>query len=72
MTGEEQLCNAIILQAVKDYRAAARHLKKHPDSFSTRRELNELEQFFLSDWFTVLSDADGEQILIRLRREAGL
>ena len=72
MTGEEQLASAIIVQAAKDYRAAARVLKKHPGSAAAKAEISELERFFLSDWFRVLSTVDGEQILIRLRREAGL
>ena len=52
MDAYENLANAIIIQAVKDYRrvrgtAAAK----------------ELEQFFLSEWFCVLTRLDGAALL---------
>ena len=54
----EKLANAIVLQAVKDYRNA-----KHS---STRTSV---EQFFCSRWFQVLTSLDGEKLIIGLRRE---
>jgi hypothetical protein len=60
MDGYEQLANAIILQAVKDYRYA-----KHP---STRASI---ERFFRSKWFQVLTGVDGEMLIRELRRERG-
>lgn len=58
----DNLANAIILQAVKDYREAARN--------ENYRIMQECEQFFLSDWFTTLTGADGEVLLINLQKEA--
>ena len=54
----EELANAIILRAVQDYRETY-----------YEPTLREIERFFLSDWFTVLSDANPDMILRRLRRE---
>ena len=55
------LANAIILKAVNDYRAA---LKQYD-----RRTQAEIERFFLSDWFTVLTKLDGEMLIEKLRKE---
>lgn len=57
----ENLANAVVLQAVKDYRSAKRGHNCH--------KINELEEFFCSNWFTVLTDADGMVILERLQEE---
>lgn len=48
------LINAIILQAVKNYRTAL-------DDENTSG-ITECERFFRSDWFTFLTDVDGEII----------
>ena len=54
----EDLANAIILQAVQDYRRT-----------NNKRALEELERFFLSDWFSVLTSIDGSRLLQELRKE---
>jgi hypothetical protein len=54
----ERLANAIVLQAVKDYRAALRTLKKSPSSYSARSQKEVLEKFFRSDWYLLLTDLD--------------
>lgn len=64
----EELANAIILQAVKDYRAA---LKKPEDWEAFKLQL-EVECFFRSGWFVELTDVEPKVILEGLRREAGL
>lgn len=58
MTPYKLLANAIIIQAVKDYRNA-----KHP---ATRKEL---ERFFRSEWFSILSNLNGEVLLKQLQKE---
>lgn len=70
MSGEEHLSNAIILQAVRDYRAILRWLKKHPEDQNAWLERKELEDFFLSDWFRALSKTDSRALLSRLQKEA--
>ena len=54
----ENLANAIILQAVKDYRLT-----------DDERELQEIERFFRSGWFGVLSKVDPEYLIKKLRKE---
>ena len=66
----EELANAIILLAVKDWRKAVKTLKKRPWLIETRQIKNECEQFFLSDWFCVLTKVDGPWLLDKLREEA--
>lgn len=58
MNPYEELANAIILQAVKDYRLT-----------DNERELQEIECFFRSDWFGVLSKVDPEFLIKKLRKE---
>lgn len=57
----QDLANAVVLQAVQDYR-----LSNDP------RDLEELERFFLSDWFRLLTDLSPDCLLSLLRREKGV
>lgn len=59
MTPYENLANAIILQAVKDYRRT-----RNPADRAV------LEKFFRSEWFSILSKLDGEVLIAQLRKEA--
>ena len=54
----ENLANAIILQAVKDYRLT-----------DDEQEFQEIERFFRSGWFGVLSKVDPEYLIRQLRKE---
>ncbi len=75
--GLEELGIAIITQAAEEYRKCLRRLKpglgKKKAAVSTEKKLRdriqELEEFFLSDWFGQLTRVDGEMILERLRKE---
>lgn len=69
-TSYDNLINAIIVQAVKDYRKAKKHLKKYPDSIESKRTITEVERFLLSEWFVTLTDVDGKGILQKIRMEA--
>lgn len=65
--GVENLCNAIILSAVNDYRKARcgeRVAGKEPGWV-----IADCERFFLSDWFAMLTNLDGEMLLEKLRKE---
>lgn len=68
----ENLANAIILSAVKDYRRALRLLSKNPHSRSAMAAVNEMERFFRSDWYETLTSVDGEMLIRKLREEAFL
>lgn len=59
--GVERLGYAVVVQAVKDYRAAVRMKNKH-------RRI-ECEMFFKSDWFNAFSKLDGKVILEKLQEE---
>ena len=58
MNPYEELANAIILQAVKDYRL-------HDDE----QELASIERFFRSGWFGVLTSINPEMLISKLRKE---
>lgn len=74
--GYANLSNAIVLQAVEDYRRIKRRLKK--SSLDPKLKANyletkqELEQFFLGEWFSALTCVDGEKLLHRLQSEAAI
>lgn len=65
----EKLANDIILQAVKDYRAAKKKLKKQPTNKDAEIMIKDTERFFRSDWVTALTDVDGSVILRKLQEE---
>lgn len=69
MDGYELLAKAIILKAVDDYRSARRVLARNPNNIFAQDKLASCERFFLSDWFAVLSNVDGEFILNKLKNE---
>lgn len=65
----ENLANAIIILAAKDYRAALRRQKRHPNSRETQNTIDRLESFFRSAWYGVLTDVEGEYLIARIRKE---
>ena len=69
MDGCHALANAIVAQAAKDYRAAVRQLKKHPDSQKAAAMKRECERFFHSRWYSQPTGVDPDYILNRIREE---
>ena len=65
----ENLANAIVLQAVKDYRDAIKRLKKKSSNQAAMADAMECERFFRSGWFGVLSKVDPEFLIKELRKE---
>ena len=65
----EDLANAIIVQATKDWRQAVRTLKKHPRYQPALQMREECERFFLGEWFQALTKVDGSMILRKLKQE---
>lgn len=59
VNGYKALANAIILQAVKDYR-------EHPEMRV------EIERFFLGQYFETLTDIDGTYLLNKLKEGGGI
>lgn len=70
-----RLANAIIENAATDYRRLRKRLRdakkqdRRSDIYSLERAIKEIEGFFLSDWFCVLSSSDGKYLLKRLEEE---
>ncbi len=69
MNGYKELANAIILQAVKDYREALRLLSMNPNDKSAQRDKRSIELFFHSQWFSIITDLNGELLLKKLKEE---
>ena len=65
--GMEDLSNAIILQAVNDYRSAlAGGSVNGRDSKSV---IAECERFFQSEWFNSLTNIDSKYLMETIRKE---
>lgn len=65
----ERLANAIVLQAVDDYRRALKAVKRNPSNRTAIDEALSIERFFRSGWYSTLTSVDGEYLLRRLQEE---
>lgn len=65
----ERLANAIILQAASDYRRDLKKLKKNPQNRDVMNGALQIEKFFRSPWYQVLTTVDGEFLIQKLRKE---
>ena len=65
----QELANAIVIMAAKDYRHALRIQRRNPDSQAARIKIDEIERFFRSDWYKALTNIDGEVLIRKLREE---
>ena len=65
----EGLANAIIIQAAVDYRLALKQLRQNPLFQPAIRMSYEVERFFRSDWFSILTRINGIELLTRLKTE---
>ena len=63
MNPYEELANAIIEQAVKDFKKVLKCHFIHPNRKNYSNEVLKLKQFFRSNWFSILTDLDGEYII---------
>ena len=68
MTPYQELANAIIEQAAKDYRIALAYHFRHPQNPKYQQNVFEIERFFRSDWYDALTDLDGEYLIREIRR----
>ena len=59
----QNLANAIILLAVKDYKTVLRRLMRNPRSQDAQREKKRIERFFFSQWYGVLTDLDPKRLI---------
>ena len=67
--GYYTLAKAIILQAVKDFKPAYLRLKRRPDDKAAASRVKEITEFFCSEYFCLLSDADGPRLLRKIMEQ---
>ena len=60
----ENLANAIVIQAVNDYRSL---LGGSPPTQDVNEE--EIEKFFKSDWHRMLTKVDGHKLMTTIKKE---
>ena len=64
----QELANAVVIQACNDYkRVYKQSLRRSGIVVEPNLELEELEEFFRSDWYKQLTEVDGEYLMERLR-----
>jgi len=68
-TPYENLANAIILRAVEDYREALGILRYSPNDKDASISKDEIERFFRSGWFGLLTNIDPEMLMGKLHKE---
>ena len=67
--GWGDFAEAIVLRAVEDYRHVNNRLRENPDDLRLQAQKEEIEEFFRSSWFRVLTDLNGKRLLHRLQVE---
>lgn len=60
------LANAIVVQAVDDWKAAQKTLWKTPNKPEAIRLKNDSERFFCSDWYKTLCQYPAKDLLVKL------
>ena len=68
----EELANAIVLQAFKDYRKALFKLVQEPEEWKHRSSKKKLERFFHSKWYRTLTDLNPEILMQEAKRQADI
>lgn len=63
----ENLANAIVIQAVDDYKRALRVLQKDPHSTPAQQRAVSIERFFFSEWCSMLTKVDGGLLVKKVR-----
>ena len=65
----QRLANGIVLRAVKDYRCALRKLDRYLYSEKATHQKSEVERFFRSEWYELLTSVDPKMLIARLNEE---
>ena len=63
ITNYENLANAIVLQAVKDYRMGVKSLKANPRNRTAMADKEEIERFFRGGWCSVITRLQGDWLI---------
>ena len=69
MDSYQALGNAVVLQAVKDYRDAVKKLSRGKTNHAAEQTKKECERFFQSSHFNVFTELEGNMILSKLEQE---
>ena len=70
MNPYENLANAIIIQAAKDYKKALKVLKRNSRYEPALFMKCDCERYFRSAWFATLTNLNGELLMDSLKKEA--
>lgn len=62
------LCDAVIMQAVSDYRSAIERYRMKSNKWIADT-ISEIESFFQSEWFKDISPTNGTELMIKLQAE---
>lgn len=65
----EALGNAVVLQAVKDYRDAVHKLSRGKKNTIAESVKQECERFFKSPYFNIFTQLDGKTLLSQFEKE---
>ncbi len=60
---QDYLVDLVITKPMKEYSQLIRQLVKEPDNAAARREIKEIEEFFLSKSFRALTKTDGAEVV---------
>ena len=66
-TAYENLANAIVLSAVKDYKRALLRVKRDPENEAARRAMEREEKFFYGPWYEMLTDLDPSYLIRKMK-----
>lgn len=66
MENYQALANAVVFQAVQDYKCALKLSRKRPHDKILDGQLQDLRKFFNSQWFCDLTGVDGADIAGRI------
>ena len=67
LDGYIQLAHAIVIVAAESYKYTLLAVRHHTKSDSVYRRKEELESFFLSEWFGQLSGLDGRYFMKKMQ-----
>ena len=69
MHNVEVLTEAIIIRAVNDYRRCLRGKPLEGERGPSKYHKKGLEEFFLSDWFALMTKVNGQELMNKLQEE---
>lgn len=58
-----EFANAIIVSAVREYRTYLRKLSRNENDRNAQIKIDELEFFFYSDWFGILTNLNPDYLI---------